>query len=141
MPLALILLAVTSGSFYYIVQAEGVWGELPRLMERVGIKTDKIPNPKSEIPTNSAGRRNKPEIPNNKNAEETTIPDQYFSGNSRFSRGTCANDRDCFVGGCSGEVCSSEPDVISTCEYSEDFPSTEKFECGCVNMVCGWRNK
>lgn len=128
MPLVLILLAVLIGSFYYIVQAEGGWGELPRLMERVGINGDKFLNPKSQIR-------------NNGNADETTLPNEYFSGKSRFSRGMCAKDSDCFVGGCSGEVCSSESDVITTCEYSENFPNKVSYSCGCVSQVCGWRNK
>lgn len=43
MPLLIILLAVMAVSLFYLIQAEGGFGELPRLMERVGISLDKIP--------------------------------------------------------------------------------------------------
>ena len=133
MPLALILLAVLISSFYYIVQAEGGWGELPRLMERVGIRLDKFSVFNFQFPNRAGEEKNTDSFSTDK------IPKDYTSGKSRFSRGTCIKDRDCFTGGCSGEVCGNEKKAISTCEYSEDFPSTEKFECGCVNKVCGWK--
>jgi hypothetical protein len=44
MPLLLILLAVLLASLYYLIQAEGGFGEMPRLMERVGISAEKIIN-------------------------------------------------------------------------------------------------
>jgi eight-cysteine-cluster-containing protein len=133
MPLALILLAVLCFSFYYLVQAEGGWGELPRLLERVGIRLDKFSVFNFQFSNRAGEERDTGDLSADK------IPKDYTSGNSRFSRGTCAKDSDCFAGGCSGEVCGNEKDSISTCEYSEDFPSTKRFECGCVNKVCGWR--
>ncbi|HBE89749.1 MAG: hypothetical protein A3G57_04945 [Candidatus Andersenbacteria bacterium RIFCSPLOWO2_12_FULL_45_8] len=129
MALALILLAVLIGSFYYIVQAEGGWGELPRLMERVGIKIDQIQMPKSKLPIDDGAK-----LP-------SSLPEDYVSGKSRFSRGICVKDSDCYVGGCSGEVCGNEEGMGTTCEYSEDFPSEIKFECACVAKACGWRTK
>lgn len=127
MPLLLILLAVLIGNFYYIVQAEGGWGELPRLMERVGIQINKIQMPISKFPIDDGAKR--PSI----------LPEEYVSGKSRFSLGACTQDSDCDPAGCSGEICTSQMDVLSTCEWSEEFPSTKKFECGCVNKVCGWK--
>lgn len=135
MPLLLILLAVLVGSLYYIVQAEGGWDELPRLMERVGIRLEKFSMFSFQFSNRAGEEKNTDSISTDK------MPKDYTSGKSRFSRGTCAKNNDCFVGGCSGEVCSSEADVISTCEFSEDFPSAKKFECGCVDKMCGWRNK
>lgn len=72
---------------------------------------------------------------------DNRVPPEYTSGESRFSRGTCQQDSDCQVGGCSSEVCSSEDNIMSTCEYSEDFPGTDSHRCGCYNNACGWKPK
>jgi eight-cysteine-cluster-containing protein len=49
----------------------------------------------------------------------------------------CERDGDCHVGGCGGEVCSAEPDVITTCEVLPvRFP--EGSACGCVERQCRW---
>jgi eight-cysteine-cluster-containing protein len=48
----------------------------------------------------------------------------------------CESDDDCFVGGCSGEVCSAEEGVQTTCE-ARDWP-TEGGSCGCVQGTCVW---
>ena len=42
MPLMLLLLVVLTASLYYIIKAEGGFGEFPRLMERVGIPIDEF---------------------------------------------------------------------------------------------------
>ena len=34
--------------------------------------------------------------------------------------GECESDDDCFVGGCSGQVCSSDEEVMTTCEWREE---------------------
>lgn len=122
MPLLILLLVMLSASLYYIIKAEGGFGEFPRLMERVGISMDKIQMPKSKLQIN-------PEIRGGSD---------FASGDSRFSQGACVKDSDCFVGGCSGEVCGSEPDIVTTCEFSESFPNVKDFQCGCVRGVCGW---
>lgn len=68
------------------------------------------------------------------------IPAEFQSGKSRFSQGTCSSGSDCKPGGCSGEVCSSSGDVVSTCEYSESFPNVQGYQCVCLQTkVCGWR--
>ncbi|MBI4021807.1 MAG: hypothetical protein HY372_00450 [Candidatus Andersenbacteria bacterium] len=72
------------------------------------------------------------------------VPDEFVSGESRFSRGACAQDSECQTAGCSGEICTSEPSVFSTCEYSDEFPNARGLNCGCVSGqngdgVCGWR--
>lgn len=67
------------------------------------------------------------------------VPAEFVSGESRFSRGECEQDSDCQPAGCSGEICTSDASVFSTCEYSEDFPNMLGHACGCVSGVCGWR--
>lgn len=125
-PLLYILLAVVAASFIFLVQAEGGWGELPRLLERAIQQTDKLPS----APT--APSRLAPSI--------ATPRLDFTSGASRFSQGSCSQDAECQVSGCSSEVCGREA-AITTCEYSEDFPNTKKFTCGCVQKKCGWQAK
>ncbi len=49
-------------------------------------------------------------------------------------------DKECFVGGCSGELCTTDPLAISTCE---ELPGTECLRkegvvCGLVGGECQW---
>jgi eight-cysteine-cluster-containing protein len=49
----------------------------------------------------------------------------------------CDDDAGCYVGGCSSETCSAEPEVITTCELLPiRFP--EGSQCGCVEGHCRW---
>ena len=48
----------------------------------------------------------------------------------------CATDDQCFVGGCSGEVCSAEATVTTTCELVKWPPAAAS--CGCVEGSCIW---
>lgn len=118
--LSFIVLAVLGGSLFFFIRAEGGVKEIPRLIERAGIT---IPWP-SEAPTTPEPTFNP--------------PDPFTSGNSRFSQGRCTLDTDCRPLGCSGEVCTSQSDAMSTCEYSETFPNALGLNCGCVQGVCGW---
>jgi len=50
----------------------------------------------------------------------------------------CSADAQCQVGGCSGEVCTAEQGVNTTCEMPADgFPS-KGATCGCVQGQCLW---
>ena len=66
------------------------------------------------------------------------VPDEFYSGNSRFSKGVCSQDTDCEAQGCSKEICTSQKDVMSTCEVLENAPDKEKYACGCIKDRCGW---
>lgn len=66
------------------------------------------------------------------------VPVEYFSGNSRFSYGDCRKDADCSTGGCSGELCTSEKDLVTTCEELNNAPDIETYSCGCIVDTCGW---
>lgn len=45
----------------------------------------------------------------------------------------------CYVGGCSGQICSDKPDAISTCEYTEAYACYKTATCERqLNGQCGW---
>ena len=45
----------------------------------------------------------------------------------------------CFVGGCSGQLCTSEPGIVSTCEYRAEYACYQKATCEIQpSGVCGW---
>ena len=129
--LSLIILAVLAASLWYIVKAEGGYEQIPALIDRVGIPIDVSrffpEQPKKATPTP---------------APASNVPPQYQSGNSRFSQGTCKTAANCVPAGCSGEVCSNDANVASTCEYSPSFPNAQGYSCTCLPQgVCGWDNK
>jgi len=68
----------------------------------------------------------------------TNVPPKYYSGNSRFSHGECQKDTDCHVIGCLLEMCSSDPDLMTTCEILGETPDKTKYACGCIKDRCGW---
>lgn len=46
---------------------------------------------------------------------------------------------ECFVGGCSGQVCSDDPGVITTCEYREEYACYQSATCERqASGECGW---
>ena len=45
----------------------------------------------------------------------------------------------CFVGGCSRQICSDDPDVVSTCEYKEEYACYKSARCERqMDGKCGW---
>ncbi|HEY8377173.1 MAG TPA: hypothetical protein VIK91_11820 [Nannocystis sp.] len=49
----------------------------------------------------------------------------------------CEDDAGCFRGGCSGEICTAQSDVMGTCEVLPvQIPATAR--CGCVEGECMW---
>jgi hypothetical protein len=45
----------------------------------------------------------------------------------------------CFVGGCSSQICSEEPDAISTCEWREEYQCYQSARCERQpSGQCGW---
>lgn len=45
----------------------------------------------------------------------------------------------CYVGGCSAQICSEEPDMASTCEYREVYACYRTAKCERQpNGACGW---
>jgi hypothetical protein len=56
----------------------------------------------------------------------------------RFSRGSCAHDGECTIGGC-GNRCTAwtEGNFISTCEGYRKIQEVPAY-CGCVDGACTW---
>ena len=53
----------------------------------------------------------------------------------------CNLDSDCGEGGCSGQICTTAeeaPNIITTCEYREEYSCYRLTSCGCVNNKCQW---
>jgi hypothetical protein len=49
------------------------------------------------------------------------------------------NTGGCFVGGCSSEVCSDEPNTVSSCIYREEFACYKTAKCERqASGQCGW---
>jgi len=59
----------------------------------------------------------------------------------KYALGECIFDSECFVGGCSGQICSNDEGVITTCEIRDDFPDKNIYSCGCINKKCAWYKK
>lgn len=52
---------------------------------------------------------------------------------------TLSLDGKCFVGGCSGQICSDQRDVVSTCEWTEEYACYAEATCERqLNGQCGW---
>ena len=53
----------------------------------------------------------------------------------------CSADSDCASAGCSSQLCVSADkasDIITTCEYKEEYSCLKLTKCGCVNNQCAW---
>lgn len=45
----------------------------------------------------------------------------------------------CYVSGCSSQLCTSEPDMMSTCEYREEYACYQTATCEVqITGECGW---
>lgn len=45
----------------------------------------------------------------------------------------------CYIGGCSGQICSDQKDTVSTCEYKEEYACYKTAQCERqVDGTCGW---
>jgi eight-cysteine-cluster-containing protein len=46
---------------------------------------------------------------------------------------------ECFIGGCSSQVCSEDPEVITTCEWREEYACYQSASCERqIDGECGW---
>lgn len=47
----------------------------------------------------------------------------------------------CYVGGCSGQICSEDPNAVSTCEFREEYACYKSGVCERqADGKCGWTN-
>ena len=49
----------------------------------------------------------------------------------------CVTDDDCFRTGCSGQLCAAQ-DIMTTCEFQEQYGCYADEFCGCNAGRCGW---
>jgi hypothetical protein len=50
-----------------------------------------------------------------------------------------AAEGNCYIGGCSGQICSDTPGAISTCEYRASYACYQGARCERqANGSCGW---
>jgi eight-cysteine-cluster-containing protein len=52
----------------------------------------------------------------------------------------CKNDSDCFIGGCSSQICSNKQGIVSTCQYADYYSCYKLTKCGCVQGKCQWES-
>ncbi len=67
------------------------------------------------------------------------VVDEDFCGISTY--GECVTGADCFVSGCSGEVCQSvyEDAVVTPCIWRDCYDNEDYgLSCRCVNGSCEW---
>jgi hypothetical protein len=56
-----------------------------------------------------------------------------------FRRMLETNDSGCFVGGCSGQICSDQEGAISTCEFLPEYACYHDATCERqTDGTCGW---
>ena len=65
--------------------------------------------------------------------------DNYSIRNDNYE---CSTDSECAPAGCSGQICASgekAKEIITTCEYKEEYSCLKLTSCGCVNNKCAWK--
>jgi eight-cysteine-cluster-containing protein len=61
------------------------------------------------------------------------------SSSTQPSETTDTTAGSCYVGGCAGQICSAEKDVVSTCEYREVYACYKTAKCERqASGQCGW---
>ncbi|MBI2508057.1 eight-cysteine-cluster domain-containing protein [Candidatus Woesearchaeota archaeon] len=53
----------------------------------------------------------------------------------------CTSDSECAPAGCSGQICApaeKTSEIITTCEYREEYSCLKLTSCGCVDNKCAW---
>ena len=69
--------------------------------------------------------------------ETRSVPTPVANGDKGRDAQVGANG--CYVGGCSGQICSEDPDVISTCEWLEEYACYREATCEHqADGQCGW---
>lgn len=81
--------------------------------------------------------------PSRKESQETPEREYRFTlevkKREAYSPTTPAPVGNCYVGGCSGQICSDEPGAISTCEYRAEYACYKTAKCERqASGRCGW---
>lgn len=66
-----------------------------------------------------------------------------FADNNSFDNKNveCSTNNDCAPAGCSSQICVSAEkasQIITTCEYREEYSCLKLTSCGCFNNKCAW---
>ena len=105
------------GLSFYFSKRTGGNSELPEAPE--------IEAPEPEVPETEIS----PEIETPEDGEEPANNDQPEEEPAE----------ECFIGGCSGELCTDNPEVISTCELLPGMECFgEEMNCQLVEGECSW---
>jgi hypothetical protein len=71
--------------------------------------------------------------------EPTIDPPVPDPGATSTATSTNPNQGGCYVGGCSGQICSDDPNAVSTCEYREEYACYKQSSCERqASGQCGW---
>lgn len=71
--------------------------------------------------------------------EATSVPGDYKFTYSVTKRATSPALGGCYVGGCSSQICSDSPDVVSTCEFRAEYACYRTAKCERqASGECGW---
>jgi eight-cysteine-cluster-containing protein len=97
------------------------------------------PEPRADLPAPGNASSPDPSPAATAGARTPAVPRDsahydLFEGTSY--KNDCAKDGDCFVGGCSHEVCSAQAGVKTSCIAHADSPHDAT--CGCVSNQCIW---
>ena len=129
-PLAILLLTLLTAILGTLIYAQGGFENLPAIIDRgaeeVERLKDALPTPKLPSPPPFTGGEGGPE-------PTLDLAD--------YRHGTCTTDTNCAPAGCSNHICSSDQQLITTCEFNPDFPSDTTHSCGCVNQKCAWTKR
>ncbi len=63
---------------------------------------------------------------------------QYARVEGSTFQNACQSDGQCFVGGCSSEICTAEEGVSGTCDMPAGGWPSKGASCGCVSGQCVW---
>jgi len=65
--------------------------------------------------------------------------DGALRDNSLENVGAVAPTGGCFISGCSSQICSEDRDVVTTCEYKEEYGCYKSAKCERqLSGQCGW---
>ena len=71
---------------------------------------------------------------NSSNSSNTSSSTSTSSSSNSF-----VTNSKCFVGGCSGQICSDQAGMMSTCEYREEYACYQNARCERQpSGLCGW---
>lgn len=141
--LALVLTAVGAGTYIYLSEDRLREAPMTQSGEESAVSREEVtpvvpvgdflyPNEPSETPTSSDKLV---EVVDTDNANPPTIPPPLPPTPEPSPK------RQCRPGGCSGQLCTDQPDLASTCEWREEYACYHTAVCERqISGECGWRD-